>query len=113
MNLNTILKYDRISSSPLIVANGNEDEEDMIPILDEDKSESDKADVESGEYDLDEPEFLQSYPTLSSPFKYFIFLSFFVVLPVGAGVYFYGGGKEKFRKWKSNKGYQKVQGDRV
>lgn len=39
-----------------------------------------------------------AYPTLSSPFKYFAFLALFVVLPVGAYVYFYRGGREKLRQ---------------
>ncbi|WVQ95146.1 hypothetical protein IAU59_002240 [Kwoniella sp. CBS 9459] len=54
-----------------------------------------------------------SYPTLSSPSKYLIFLVFFVICPVGAGVYFYGGGKERMRAWKSRKGYEKVEHSRA
>ncbi|WVF67480.1 hypothetical protein IAT40_002236 [Kwoniella sp. CBS 6097] len=56
-----------------------------------------------------------SYPTLSSPSKYLIFLVFFVVCPVGAGVYFYGGGKERVKAWKGRgrKGYEKVEHSRA
>jgi len=51
----------------------------------------------------------ESYPTLSSPSKYFILLLFFIAGPVGAGVYFYGGGKERVRRWSGKgKGYEKV-----
>jgi hypothetical protein len=41
---------------------------------------------------------------------YFLFMVFFVVLPVGAWVFFYGGGKEKVKKWRGvkGKGYEKV-----
>jgi len=48
------------------------------------------------------------YPTLASPTKYFLFLAIFVVCPVGAFVFFYGGGKERFRKWKATRGYEKM-----
>lgn len=58
----------------------------------------------------------EDYATISSPSKYLIFFAAFVILPVSAGVYFYGGGKEKMKKWKWNrfrpgkgKKYQKVQ----
>ncbi|OWT38278.1 peptidyl-prolyl cis-trans isomerase B [Cryptococcus neoformans Bt1] len=58
----------------------------------------------------------EEYATISSPSKYFIFFAAFVILPVGAGVYFYGGGKERMKKWKWNglgqrkgKKYQKVE----
>jgi hypothetical protein len=50
----------------------------------------------------------ETYSTLASPSKYFFFLAFFVVCPVGAWVFFYGGGKEKVRKWKAGKGYEKM-----
>ncbi|KAK6910871.1 hypothetical protein L486_05112 [Kwoniella mangroviensis CBS 10435] len=68
---------------------------------------------------MDEPDsdhdLLESYPTLSSPLKYFILLVGFMVIPVGLGVYFYGGGKERLAKLKSkkNKGYEKVESERV
>jgi len=48
------------------------------------------------------------YPTLASPTKYFLFLAIFVVCPVGAWVFFYGGGKERFRRWKATKSYEKM-----
>lgn len=58
----------------------------------------------------------EEYATISSPSKYLIFFAAFVILPVGAGVYFYGGGKERMKKWKWNrfrqgkgKKYQKVE----
>lgn len=58
----------------------------------------------------------EAYATISSPGKYFILFAAFVILPVGAGVYFYGGGKERMKKWKWNglgqrkgKKYQKVE----
>ncbi|KAK4686443.1 hypothetical protein P7C73_g3692, partial [Tremellales sp. Uapishka_1] len=51
----------------------------------------------------------ESYSTLSSPFKYFLFLTCFVVAPVGAGVFFYGGGKERVRRWRLGKGYEKME----
>jgi hypothetical protein len=50
------------------------------------------------------------YPTLASPSKYFFFLAFFVVCPVGAWVFFYGGGKERMRRWKATRGYEKMGG---
>lgn len=40
----------------------------------------------------------EEYATISSPSKYLIFFAAFVILPVGAGVYFYGGGKERMKK---------------
>ncbi|WVQ72034.1 hypothetical protein IAR50_001578 [Cryptococcus sp. DSM 104548] len=52
------------------------------------------------------------YATIASPGKYFILLVLFVVAPVGAGVYFYGGGKERFRAWRGQ-GYEKVEEERV
>ena len=50
------------------------------------------------------------YKTIASPSKYLLLLLFFVVGPVGAGVYFYGGGKERVTRWRSGKGkgYEKV-----
>jgi hypothetical protein len=35
---------------------------------------------------------------------------FFVVFPVGAWVYFYGGGKQRVQRWNAGrgKGYEKV-----
>lgn len=39
----------------------------------------------------------EEYATISSPSKYLIFFAAFVILPVGAGVYFYGGGKERMK----------------
>jgi hypothetical protein len=74
-----------------------QDEEDAI-------TETEKIDFAATELDTE----LETYPTLSSPSKYFFFLAFFVVCPVGAWVFFYGGGKEKVRRWKASRGYAKV-----
>jgi hypothetical protein len=48
------------------------------------------------------------YPTLASPLSYFLLISIFVVCPVGAWVFFYGGGKERFRRWRATKAYEKM-----
>lgn len=40
----------------------------------------------------------EDYSTLSSPSMYFAFFAIFVVLPVGAYVYFYRGGREKLQR---------------
>lgn len=74
-----------------------QDEEDVI-------TETEKIDFAATELDSE----LETYHTLSSPSRYFFFLAFFVVCPVGAWVFFYGGGKEKVRRWKASKGYAKV-----
>ncbi|RXK36943.1 hypothetical protein M231_05776 [Tremella mesenterica] len=56
----------------------------------------------------------ESYPTLSSPTKYLAFFVFFVILPTGAGVYYYGGGKERVRRWRrGSKGYEKIEMSRA
>lgn len=70
--------------------------------------EADGADVEA--LDMDETE---QYATISSPTKIFAFFAFFVVLPVGAYVYFYKGGREKVRDWRESRGYAKVGAGRV
>lgn len=59
------------------------------------------------ELDLD----LENYSTLGSPVKYFLAMLFFVVCPVGAWVYFYGGGKQRMQRWNAGrgKGYEKVE----
>lgn len=40
----------------------------------------------------------EDYSTLSSPSMYCAFFAIFVVLPVGAYVYFYRGGREKLQR---------------
>ena len=53
---------------------------------------------------------VSAYPSTSSASKYFLFFLFFVVGPVGAGVYLYGGGKERIRRWtQKGKGYERVE----
>lgn len=52
----------------------------------------------------------EEYATISSPSKYFWFFVFFVIAPVAAGVYFYGGGREKVNKWRGGKSYEKLPG---
>jgi hypothetical protein len=51
------------------------------------------------------------FKTISSPIKYAAFFLLFVIVPVGAGVYFFGGGKERMKRWKGKKGkgYEKVE----
>ncbi|WWC63505.1 uncharacterized protein I303_106108 [Kwoniella dejecticola CBS 10117] len=98
---------DTVVPSPSI----RQDEDEVVPILEETPSTSEEK---VDEYDMDEPEF-EAYPTLSSPSKYLIFFAFFIIVPVGAGVYFYGGGKERVAKWRDTKGkgYAKVENQRV
>ncbi|WVQ79708.1 hypothetical protein IAT38_001808 [Cryptococcus sp. DSM 104549] len=81
------------------------DDDEDAEIDDDTPAKGDDAEGDSAEIDDLDTE----YPTLSSPTKYFIFLVFFIVLPVGAGVFFYGGGKERWRKWRASKGYEKVE----
>nr|XP_019044906.1 peptidyl-prolyl cis-trans isomerase B [Kwoniella bestiolae CBS 10118]OCF23836.1 peptidyl-prolyl cis-trans isomerase B [Kwoniella bestiolae CBS 10118] len=91
---------------------GNQDEDDVVPVL-TDSTTPLSDDTKEGEYTLDEPDFLE-YTTLSSPLKYFLLLVGFMVIPVGLGVYFYGGGKERLSKVKAKKGgYEKVESERV
>lgn len=84
------------------VKQGNQEDTDPQPST-IDLDDSVDSDLVS---DLD----LDTYPTLSSPLKYFLALVFFVVCPVGAWVYFYGGGKERVKRWNATrgKGYEKV-----
>ena len=57
--------------------------------------------------DLETPE----YQAIGSPFKWFLLIAIFVVLPVGAGVYFFGGGKERMKRYRvtKGKGYERVE----
>ncbi|KAL0247356.1 peptidyl-prolyl cis-trans isomerase B [Cryptococcus tetragattii IND107] len=82
----------------------------IVPSEDLDLSSPTEAELNNDNHDDEE------YATISSPSKYLIFFAAFVILPVGAGVYFYGGGKERMKKWKWNrfrqgkgKKYQKVE----
>jgi hypothetical protein len=65
------------------------------------------TDTDDGLEYLEEPE--SSYPTLSSPSKYFYLFLFFVIGPVGAGVYFHGGGRERVKRWRRGKDYEKLE----
>ena len=81
---------------------GNQEDTDPKPTkIDESAADADMADL-----DID----MDTYPTLSSPIKYFLAMLLFVVFPVGAWVYFYGGGKQRVQKWNASrsKGYEKV-----
>lgn len=83
---------------------GNQEDTDPKPTkIDESAADSDMAE---SELDID----MDTYPTLSSPIKYFLAMLLFVVFPVGAWVYFYGGGKQRVQKWNASrgKGYEKV-----
>ncbi|KAK8854611.1 peptidyl-prolyl cis-trans isomerase B [Kwoniella newhampshirensis] len=101
-----------------IVASGelpieHEVDEEGNQTIDQDEDEVGPIETDmiaaSEEYDLDDPDFPTSYPTLSSPIMYLVFLLFFVVVPVGAGVYFYGGKGAMIKKWRAKtKGYEKV-----
>lgn len=53
-----------------------------------------------------EDEMDEEYKTISSPIKIFAFFAVFVVLPVGAYVYFYKGGRERVRRWREERGYE-------
>jgi len=75
-----------------------------VPSKTETEVESETIDTESL---LDEDE---EYSTLSSPSKYFALLTFFVVIPVAAYVYYYKGGKEKVKMWAVRRGYSQVGG---
>lgn len=68
------------------------------------------ADDEVDAFGMDE---VETYKTISSPSKMLVFLVFFVVLPVGAYVYFYRGGKEKVMQWRESRGYAPVGAGRV
>lgn len=81
-----------------------------------DLSSPTEAELNNNNHDDEEEEGEEEYATISSPSKYLIFFAAFVILPVGAGVYFYGGKKERMKKWKWNrfrqgkgKKYQKVE----
>ena len=82
--------------------NAADDLEDA-PSKIETEDETEIVDSESLEYD-------EEYSTLSSPLKYFAFLTFFLVIPVGAYVYYYKGGKERVRTWSNNSRYSKLGG---
>lgn len=61
--------------------------------------------AQGGALDDDEEE----YRTLSDPMMYLAFMALFVVLPVGAYLYFYRGGREKIRrKMEDWRGYEKL-----
>ncbi|WWC90562.1 uncharacterized protein L201_005498 [Kwoniella dendrophila CBS 6074] len=96
------------------------DEDDVVPAISHSESSQGEKEYTVDETELEGEDESEEYPTLSSPLKYGIFLVFFIVLPVGAGVYFYGGGKEKLRRLRSNskskgKGgiYEKIESERV
>lgn len=57
---------------------------------------------------LSQEELDMDYKTISNPFKYAAFFGAFVILPVGLYVYFYRGGKENVKRWRSRFGYEKV-----
>ena len=80
-------------------------DEDLEDVPAKTETETD-TDMEAGSL-LDDDE---EYSTLSSPSKYFALLTFFVVIPVGAYVYYYKGGKEKVKSWRQNSGYSRVGG---
>jgi hypothetical protein len=78
---------------------------DESPVVDmdmEDAANLGSESVSGSEYE---------FRTISSPVKYAAFFLVFVIVPVGAGVYFFGGGKERMKRWKGRKGrgYEKVE----
>jgi hypothetical protein len=89
---------------------GDEDNDDAIPTKIDDLLEGEDEDEDAEALGLDE---IEQYKTISSPTKIFAFFAFFVVLPVGAYVYFYKGGREKVREWRESRGYAKVGAGRV
>lgn len=44
------------------------------------------------------------YKTISDPTKYAMFFVLFVFVPSSVGWYFYGGGRNKVRAWRSGSG---------
>jgi len=63
--------------------------------------------------ELDDTTLDETNPTISSPLKYVVLFLFFMIIPVGAWVYFYGGGKERIRRMRNvkGKGYERVEMD--
>jgi hypothetical protein len=84
------------SISQLSVYHEQEDEDEKAPL--EIAPVEDLVGIASAE-DVD-----ATFSTLSSPSKYFALLAIFVLVPVGAAVYFFGGGKERVRRYRTGKG---------
>lgn len=80
-------------------------DDDDIPTKTDDSLEGEAEDADAEALDMEE---IEQYKTISSPTKIFAFFAFFVVLPVGAYVYFYKGGREKMRHWRETRGYARV-----
>ncbi|ODN83599.1 peptidyl-prolyl cis-trans isomerase B [Cryptococcus amylolentus CBS 6039] len=81
-------------------------------IIDDPQEGGDPLPVDEFDLGAEDAEDNEEYATIASPGKYFILLVLFVVAPVGAGVYFYGGGKERVKQWRGQ-GYEKVEEERV
>jgi hypothetical protein len=50
----------------------------------------------------------EEYENLSHPLRYFLLLLVFVVVPVGAYVYFYKGGKQRIALMMGRNDYEKM-----
>ncbi|GFZ50786.1 hypothetical protein JCM24511_08544 [Saitozyma sp. JCM 24511] len=91
----------------------------MLPNPDPSDLGLDESESSSVDMDMEDTAYLGSesvsseyeFKTISSPVKYAAFFLLFVIVPVGAGVYFFGGGKERMKRWKGRKGkgYEKVE----
>lgn len=77
-----------------------DDEADYDPVMGGDYGVGDGSDMDAGEGEYKAP---------SSPSKYLVLFAVFVIAPVGAGVYFYGGGKERVKRWQGKRGYEKIE----
>jgi hypothetical protein len=82
----------------------------MLPDPDPSDEDEDAIPGDDETY-VDETSSAEDFSTISSPSKYFVFFAFFVIVPVGAGVYFYGGGRERVQAWRGRKGkgYERME----
>ncbi|ODN90732.1 hypothetical protein L198_06048 [Cryptococcus wingfieldii CBS 7118] len=98
------------SSLPILQA--DPDQATGTDIIDDPQEGGEPLPVDEFDLGAEDAEDNEEYATIASPGKYFILLVLFVVAPVGAGVYFYGGGKERVKQWRGQ-GYEKVEEERV